>query len=199
LTATATPGVAADIVRRLGLREPVRVTTGFDRPNLSFSVVGCANKVDKRRRLAAALSSDDALPGIVYAGTRGASEELAGALRTALDQEVLVYHAGLDRGVRARTQERFMSGEVSVIVATNAFGMGIDKADVRTVAHASVPGSLEAYYQEAGRAGRDGAPARALLFAESRDKGLHVFFIQRAEVDDAAIASVAGAVLGAAV
>jgi ATP-dependent DNA helicase RecQ len=85
-----------------------------------------------------------------------------------------------------------MSGEVDVVVATNAFGMGIDKADVRTVVHESVPGSLEAYYQEAGRAGRDGAPAKALLFAEGRDKGLHVFFIQRSEVDVELVERVAG-------
>ena len=187
LTATATPAVADDIARRLALRDPLRVTTGFDRPNLSFAVVRCGTAVDKRRRLAAALIDSDparpSLPAIVYAGTRRASEELAGFLGRALEEEVLAYHAGLRREVRAATQERFMSGEARVIVATNAFGMGIDKADVRTVCHATVPGSLEAYYQEAGRAGRDGAPARCLLFAEQRDKGLHVFFIQRSRLD----------------
>jgi ATP-dependent DNA helicase RecQ len=187
LTATATPTVADDIARRLALCDPARVTTGFDRPNLTFAVVRCGTAVDKRRRLAAALKDSDpahpALPAIVYAGTRRASEELAGFLRHALNEEVLAYHAGLRRDVRAETQERFMSGEARVIVATNAFGMGIDKADVRTVCHATVPGSLEAYYQEAGRAGRDGAPARCLLFAEQRDKGLHVFFIQRSRLD----------------
>jgi ATP-dependent DNA helicase RecQ len=104
---------------------------------------------------------------------------------------VAAYHAGLDREERAEVQRRFMAGDVDVVVATNAFGMGIDKADVRTVCHESVPASVEAWYQEAGRAGRDGAPARALLFAEGRDKGLHVFFIQRAEVDEAAITGVA--------
>jgi ATP-dependent DNA helicase RecQ len=182
LTATATPRVAGDIVRRLLLRDPVRVTTGFDRPNLSFTVVSCRNAADKERRLAAALAEPDALPAIVYAGTRGATDQLAASLGRALGVPVVAYHAGMHRGDRAVAQERFMSGAASVIVATNAFGMGIDKADVRTVCHASVPGSLEAYYHEAGRAGRDSRPARCILFAEGRDKGLHVFFIQRSRL-----------------
>jgi ATP-dependent DNA helicase RecQ len=197
-TATATPQVAADIGTRLGLREPVRVSTGFDRPNLSFAVVACRGPAEKRTRLAAALSDPAARPAIVYAGTRADTERLAGDLESALGVEAIAYHAGLARDVRAAAQRRFMAGEVEVVVATNAFGMGVDKADVRTVAHASVPGSVEAWYQEAGRAGRDGRPARALLLAETRDKGLHVFFIERAEVDDAAIADVAER-LGAAV
>jgi RecQ family ATP-dependent DNA helicase len=189
LTATATPEVAGDIARRLELRDPVRVSTGFDRPNLSFAVVPCANAADKRRRLAAALAEPGALPAIVYAGTRSACEELAGRLGRGLGVAVAAYHAGLDRATRTRVQEQFMAGELPVIVATNAFGMGIDKADVHTVCHATVPGSLEAYYQEAGRAGRDGAPARCLLFAEQRDKGLHVFFIQRAREERSAAGS----------
>ncbi|MDX6668962.1 MAG: ATP-dependent helicase RecQ [Solirubrobacteraceae bacterium] len=187
-TATATPQVAADIVRRLGLRAPTQITTGFDRPNLSFAVIPCRTKADKHRRLAAALREPDALPAIVYAGTRAGCDALAPELRDALGTEVIAYHAGLGREQRASAQRRFMHGEAQVVVATNAFGMGVDKADVRTVCHATVPPSVEAYYQEAGRAGRDGEPARCLLFAEQRDKGLHVFFIERAAIDESLFA-----------
>ena len=197
-TATATPSVAQDIVARLGLRDPVHVSTGFDRPNLSFCVVPCANKEAVHRRIAAALAPPEARPAIVYTGTRAESDRLAERLGRELGVEVLAYHAGLPRDVRAEAQRRFMEGSAPVVVATNAFGMGVDKADVRTVCHESVPSSIEAYYQEAGRAGRDGAPARCLLFATGRDKGLHVFFIERSAVEEGQLKAVARAIVRSA-
>ena len=190
-TATATPRVAADIVERLGLREPARIATGFDRPNLSFAVVPSPSKEAAQAGIARVLADPANRPAIVYSGTRADCDRLAARLAHELAVPVGSYHAGLSRRDRGEAQRRFMVDETPVVVATNAFGMGVDKPDVRTVCHATVPGSIEAYYQEAGRAGRDGRPARALLFASSKDKGLHVFFMQRAELREDLLTSIA--------
>jgi ATP-dependent DNA helicase RecQ len=180
-TATATEQVAEEIVRRLGLVDPVMIRSGFDRPNLSFDVIGLEGDGSKERRyqlLRHGLRDDQNRPAIVYGGTRKDVDEVVARL-TDDGLEVVGYHAGMAAEQRAAAQHRFMSGDVEVVVATNAFGMGVDKADVRSVWHVTIPTSVEAYYQEAGRGGRDGAPARAVLLAGRADLGRLINFIRR--------------------
>jgi ATP-dependent DNA helicase RecQ len=185
-TATATPRVAEEIATRLGLRDWVSIRSGFDRPNLTFDVVSAEGKGAVARKRAALMhvlsgrSEIGALPAIVYCGTRRDTEDVAGRI-AAEGIASVVYHAGMSPDARRESQAAFMEGRAEVVVATNAFGMGVDKADVRTVAHWALPTSLEAYYQEAGRGGRDGAPARALLLASRMDLGRLIRFIKERE------------------
>jgi RecQ family ATP-dependent DNA helicase len=182
-TATATTAVAAEIVARFGLREPLKVRSGFDRPNLSFDVVRLEGTGSKARRMAlleVGLADPENRPAIVYCGTRRDTDEVAQTLRDS-GLRALGYHAGMEAEDRTDIQRRFMNGEAEVIVATNAFGMGVDKANVRSVWHMAIPTSLEAYYQEAGRGGRDGLPAKAVLLAMKADLGRLVRFNQQRE------------------
>ncbi|MFH1744692.1 MAG: ATP-dependent DNA helicase RecQ [bacterium] len=175
-TATATPEVKKDIIKQLGLNDPEVVITGFARPNLQFGVVR-ASESQKPQIVLDAVSSLPDESGIIYIGTRKRADDL---LQFLLDNgiEAAVYHAGLDQSDRKWVQDNFMSGKVKVIIATNAFGLGIDKSNIRFVVHYDMPGTVEAYYQEAGRAGRDGLKSFCLLLYNSRDRFLHEFFIK---------------------
>jgi ATP-dependent DNA helicase RecQ len=179
-TATATEQVADEISARLGLRDPHVLRAGFDRPNLSFDVIaldGTGSKARKQMLLSLVLSDPANRPAIVYCGTRRDVEEVCERLRS---EGLLAvgYHAGMPADERASAQHRFMEGDAEIVVATNAFGMGVDKADVRAVVHWAIPKSVEAYYQEAGRGGRDGKPARAILLASRADLGRLINFIK---------------------
>ncbi len=176
LTATATPIVQKDIVAQLNLMEPALYIHGFRRENLAIEVVELS-KPERAGFVAEFLGIEARRPAIVYAPSRKESDALA--VQLSAQFPAAAYHAGLDAGTRDRVQRQFLRGELDVVVATIAFGMGIDKANIRTVIHTALPGSVEAYYQEIGRAGRDGLESRAILLHSFADRRIHENFFER--------------------
>jgi ATP-dependent DNA helicase RecQ len=177
LTATATPYVRADIIEQLNLSEPRAFVSGFDRPNLSIGVVHTEREREKFARIRQLATEYEGRSGIIYTSTRKSVEQITQKLKGER-LSVIGYHAGMTDDERVRAQDDFMSGRAQMIVATNAFGMGIDKPDIRFVVHFHLPGSIEAYYQEIGRAGRDGAQSVCLLLFNYADKRTQDYFIE---------------------
>ncbi len=188
LTATATPRVRAEIAERLGMKSPCVIVNPFDRPNL---FLGARKVLEKEKVQAAAEILGREGAAIVYVGRKKDALDVAREL-SGLGIPSVPYHGGMERGDRSRNQDAWIRGKARVVVGTVAFGMGIDKPDVRAVVHLHLPGSIEAYYQEIGRAGRDGAPARCWLLHSPTDSSLHRFFIERRYPSEAEIRIVHG-------